>query len=156
MLARLLGPWDSGIEELSRDGNRLYLAGSDGLISEFDTSNWELVRSWPTGAFQARGLAVSPDGLLVAVGGEDDVVDIWQIDSDEPVLVDRIPTGAWASDVTWIDDDTIGAALMFSAGNTAWQTFALDASVVVANAREGLARGFTDDECNTYAIEPCR
>ena len=148
------GAWRE-TREINGDYSRLYTVEESGLVWEYDTLTWEPVRSWQAMEGRPRGMALSPDERLLAVSGEDELIAIWQIDVDDPVLVDRIPIGAWPSDIMWIDDERMGVAIVHSFGRTEWRVVTLNPAAVVAAARQSLVRDFTPDECGTYQIERC-
>ena len=128
-----------------------------GEVYEYDTTTWELVHNpWQAQQSKARGIAISPDDTKLAVSGEDGLVWIWQIDGDEPVRLDRIPAAAnLVSDIMWIDDDRMGAALALPSIQGAWQILDLSVDVLIDKAIDGLVRGLSPEECTTYGIEPC-
>jgi WD40 repeat protein len=61
-------------------GNYLATASNDETIKFFDTTTWELVRTftWKTG--KMRAVCFSPDGTLAAAGGEKGQVVVWDVD----------------------------------------------------------------------------
>jgi hypothetical protein len=82
-------------------------------------------------------------------------VSIWDIDAVEPVLLDRIPAASdRISDIVWIDQERM-AAVLVGLGSPEWQVLDLSTGSVVATALDGLVRGFTEQECDTYVIDPC-
>ena len=134
----------------------LYIGTADGRVVGFDTSSWERIADWQATSARTRGLALSPDGSRLVVTGEDGLVAVWDISVTPPVLVDQIPAGAERiSDAIWIDDWTVGVALAVEQGLVQWQVLSLDPDLVIAEARHGLNRTFTADECSTYRIDPC-
>lgn len=141
--------------EVSPDGSKVYLIDESGRVFEHDTTTWELVRSWPGLDGRPRGLAVRQDGRLLAASGENAVITIWDLESDIPVLVDRIPTGTWVSDMAWIDDSQMGAGAVYPFYRAEWRVIDLNNDAVVEAARASLIRDFTPEECNTYEIERC-
>ncbi len=78
--------------------------GSNGV---FDTKTWE----WePSQAHEegVRGMALSPDGSMLATTGEDDFVRIRNLSDRD--LLDKIPAD-FPSDAMWIDGDSMAIAL---------------------------------------------
>jgi DNA-binding SARP family transcriptional activator/serine/threonine protein kinase/WD40 repeat protein len=142
--------------EVSPAGSSMFLIDESGVIYEYDTTSWELVRSWQGLDGRPRGLAVRDDGRLLAASGENEVITIWDLELDDPALVDRIPMGTWISDITWLDDGRMGAGLVYpSAFSAEWRVVDLENDVVVEAARASLIRDFTPAECRTYGIERC-
>jgi WD40 repeat protein len=141
---------------ISPDGSSIYLVTERGEVFEYETTTWESTRSWPAMEGRPRGLAMRPDGRFLATSGEDEVIAIWDLTTDIPSLVDRIPMGAWPSDIMWLDDDHMGAGLLYpDLERIQWRVVDLDASSVVDTAREGLIRDFEPEECRTYEIARC-
>ena len=61
-------------------GKYLATASNDETIKFFDTTTWEVVRTftWKTG--KMRAVCFSPDGTLAAAGGEKGQVVVWDVD----------------------------------------------------------------------------
>lgn len=61
-------------------GHRLYATSNDTTVHVFDTANWHWVGrfTWQLGPLKA--VAVSPDGMLAAAGGDKGDIVIWDID----------------------------------------------------------------------------
>ncbi|MCE9563608.1 MAG: WD40 repeat domain-containing protein [Planctomycetes bacterium] len=61
-------------------GDRLYATSNDTTVHVFDTANWNWVGrfTWQLGRLKA--VAVSPDGMLAAAGGDKGDVVIWDVD----------------------------------------------------------------------------
>jgi hypothetical protein len=55
------------------------------------------------------------------------------------------------SDVHWIDADTV----LVGPNTGIWATVPLRTQDLIASARDGVTRGFSNAECNTYRIDPC-
>jgi WD40 repeat protein len=63
----------------SNDGNRLFTAGDDGEILEWDWRAGERVGSPMKSSSGADALALSRDGKLLAIGGYDNRVTLWDV-----------------------------------------------------------------------------
>ena len=141
------------------DGSTLISADLDGRIVAFDASTWETVVSWQAHDARLRGIAISPDGALLATTGEDNVVKIWDIgaltgdspSSARPLLLDRIPAPR-PSDAAWLDIETLA---VFPAAGARFMVVPLSIDDLVSTAQARLTRGFTTGECATYLIDPC-
>jgi WD40 repeat protein len=61
-------------------GRRLYATSNDTTVQVFDTESWERVNrfTWQVGRLKA--VAVSPDGMLAAAGGDKGDIVIWDVD----------------------------------------------------------------------------
>ena len=61
-------------------GRRLYATSNDTTVQVFDTETWERVNrfTWQVGRLKA--VAVSPDGMLAAAGGDKGDIVIWDVD----------------------------------------------------------------------------
>jgi WD40 repeat protein len=155
-LAEMRGTWRAGVVEEAKDGSAIFLGDESGRVWEYETAGWNLVRDWEAVATRVRGMAISDDGARVAVSGEDGFIVVWGLESDSPIVVDRIPALAdRISDVLWIDEMTLGAVLLPEQGRAAWQIINLDPEVVADQARGDLIRAFTAEECVFYRIDPC-
>ena len=81
---------------------------------------------------------------------------MWDIGQETPLLIDRVPIGTWVSDIAWLDDRRIGAALLFPGEErVAWRVVDLEHAAIVAQAKRSLIRDFTPEECQTYRVERC-
>jgi DNA-binding SARP family transcriptional activator/WD40 repeat protein len=140
---------------VSADFRRLYALTYSGSVVEYETESWTPVRRWTAVDGRPRGIALSPDGAQIAVSSEGGFITIWNLEPDEPEIADRIPVGAWASDMVWLDDGRLGATVTLENWTTEWRVYELDPDAVLGNARDSLVRSFTDAECRLYKIDPC-
>lgn len=72
------------------------------------------------------------------------------VDLELGELIRELPIGD-ASDFHWIDDETI----LFGNRDGLWATVTLDPQQLAAETLSNLTRGFTPDECDRYAFDPC-
>jgi WD40 repeat protein len=140
---------------VSTEETMLYLVDEGGDVFEFDTETWTQVRRWPAMEGRPRGLSLSRDDRFLAVGGEDGLISIWDLSSEEPVLVDRIPIGGWVSDTVWLEDGRLGVAVKPPGLRAEWWVVDVAPAAVLARARDASLRDFTPTECRTYNIERC-
>lgn len=68
----------------SSDGARLFSAGYDGTIREWDVARGNQVRAIRASGAPIWTLDVSPDGKRLAAAGEDKIIRIWNLDSSAP------------------------------------------------------------------------
>ena len=139
------------------DLSRMFLTTVGGSVHEYDTMTWAVTRSWQAVDGFPRGMALSSDERRLAVSDVEGFISIWDLEPDIPALVDRIPVGAWASDMMFIDAERMGVAVTFpeNLGRTEWRVYELNPETVVDRARASLVRSFTDAECRLYNIDPC-
>ena len=123
----------------------------EGAIDMWDARTGERVASL-TAPAPANDLAFSPDGALLATSHTDGTTRLWDVEAGVQVL-------ALQAD----DDTTFGAQFSpdgsklatVSASGIA-RVWALDLDDLIAIARKGLTRGFTDNECRQYLhLERC-
>ena len=132
--------------------NNTYLVGTsvDELIW-YDTSSWELVR---IKAGLHRGTIkdhdINPSETLIATGGSDGFVRVWDFDTGG--LVYQIPiAGGQAQNVGFVDDDHL--MVVPQDGNIL--VFTINTAELLEIARDRVTRGFSATECETYRIAPC-
>lgn len=79
------------------DSSRLFSAGYDGSIREWDLSRRKLVRSLEGAKGTVWTIDLSPDGSRLAAAGEDAIIRIWQIDKPRaPLLLRGHARNIWA------------------------------------------------------------
>jgi WD40 repeat protein len=138
-----------GVPEIDEDASRLALYAGPGEIAIYDTSTWELLTTLRAGEARIRGLEFSPDGSMLASGAVDGFLRIWDVDAGEELH--RIPIES-PSDAYWIDDEHLAVGTQWGL----WTTITLNTDELIGIAVDRLTRGFTDEDCATYRIDPCR
>jgi WD40 repeat protein len=134
--------------EIARDGSFLIMRHLDSSVHRVDTDDWQPQLLHTPGQF-VRGLALSPTGDRLMLGGTDGFVTI--IDAETGALLDQIPLNH-VSDGHWVDEDHIAVGT----GQTGmWTVISLDIQEVLVHAADQLTRAFTDEECRIYRIDPC-
>ncbi|MFN2590052.1 MAG: AAA family ATPase [Actinomycetota bacterium] len=94
---------------------------------------------------------VSPDGSLIAAGGFDGTVRVWDAASAVEVLVLR----GHGSIVTGVDFSPDGKKLASASAEGNIRVWALDLDDLIRIAKGELTRGLTDEECRQYLRGPC-
>jgi hypothetical protein len=84
---------------------------------------------------------------LLALGSEESLL---IVDLGSEMVDVRIPIPG-VSDIYWLDDKT----MVIGSKNGVWGRISIDANELVASAQRNLVRGFTNDECAIYRIDPC-
>ncbi len=135
---------------LARDGTRFVGYSADQLIW-YDTSTWEQVRTTP-GLHRGtiKDADINPAETLIATGGSDGFIRVW--DFDTGALVHQIPiSGGQAQNVGFLDDQHL--VVTPQDGNIL--VFTIDTAELLDIARDRVTRGFTDTECATYHFDHC-
>ena len=113
-------------------------ASSDGPWTEIATINTD---------DRVRGLAFNPDGSKLAIG---DASSLYVVDTTTWQVVQQVKLPS-VSDIHWIDDE----AVVVGTATGLFGTVSLSTDRLLADTRAGLLRSFTEQECQTYRIDPC-
>ena len=142
----------SWVLRFNPDGSELIAAEAHtGSIAVYDTGSWEQIRTLEGGAGQSRDMAVSGDGTLVALSSNDGLIHVMSVETGE--IVEVLSLGeADVTNVEFIDDDR---HLLVTDGLGPVQVLTLDIDELVSIGRSRVTRPFTDQECDTYHIDPC-
>ena len=84
LLRQLQHPVGATAIVFSRDSSRLFSAGYDGTVREWDLASRKLVRVLGSAPGTIWTLDISPDGTRLASGGEDKIVRIWDLGRSGP------------------------------------------------------------------------
>ena len=136
-----LDAWDVSADQ------SLFAEAFDGEVDVVDLTDWS-TRKISADIDRARGAGFSPSGRYFAAGDENQIV---VVDLESRSQVRSIPVGG-ASDLHWLDEETI---LVGTVEPARWVTVSLDVSSLATEAAEGVTRGFTEEECQIYRIDPC-
>lgn len=71
----------------SRDGARLFSAGSEGIVRVIDSDSDEILHKWQAHDDWIYALALSPDGHMLATGDWSGVVKVWDVNSETYRLI---------------------------------------------------------------------
>ncbi|UCE47544.1 MAG: WD40 repeat domain-containing protein, partial [Phycisphaerales bacterium] len=95
------------------DSRRLFTAGDDGVVKQWDPETGELLHSFDDHKEAVMCLEVSPDGTKLISGGKDDTFRLWNIQSFRPerVLINvPNPDNRIYGSVSWSPDGAILAS----------------------------------------------
>jgi WD40 repeat protein len=138
--------------EFTPEGNHLLATDfTDGIVT-IDTSTWQYVGEPMLGHDGViRDMDVDQDGSLVASGGSDGLVRVWDIRTGQSIHTIAFGETAAVTLVHFVNDRHI---LVVSQDQPA-VVVTIDVPELIEIARSRVTRGFADDECVTYHIEPC-
>ena len=134
--------------EASPDGRFFAWATDCGEVIIAETSTWEIVSTIQAHTGRIRGLAFSADASMLMTGATDGTVAVW--DTETLVELARIPLEG-ASDGHFIDDEHV----VVGTSEGLWTVLTLDLNELIGLSIDRLTRGFTPEECDRYAINPC-
>ena len=97
-----------------------------------------------------REMVVSPDMSMIATGGSDGLVRVWETNTLQ--ALHEVTVAGQAQGVAFVDDTHLAVAPQPGG----LLVFTLDRDELLATVRSSLTRGFTPDECERFAFaEPC-
>ena len=96
-----------------------------------------------------QDIALSSDESLLASGGSDGYVHTW--DRQDGELIQAIPVGSPVTLVEFIGDDH----LVVVPQDLPARVMTISKPELINLARSAVTRGFAEDECATYRIDPC-
>jgi WD40 repeat protein len=133
------------------DGHQVWGGDAIAGIVTIDTNTWEHVGDPLPQEGIVRDLAVNSDGSLIASTDFDGFVRIFSAETRE--LTQTIPLGkeAVGTLIDFIDDRHL---LVIPQGRPAL-VITIDVPELVGIARSQVTRGFTEQECTTYHLDPC-
>jgi DNA-binding SARP family transcriptional activator/tRNA A-37 threonylcarbamoyl transferase component Bud32/WD40 repeat protein len=133
----------------SSDGSRFYTANWAGIVEVFDAETFELLDTF-TRSQGGGNLDVAVRGNLVATATFDKVVRVQTLDNHELVL--EVQLDVKAENLEFLDDNHL---LVITLSDEAF-VFTMDGAELMEIAKERLTRGFTEEECASFDIDPCR
>lgn len=150
----------ASISQPSSDGRLLAVPVTGGPVRVLDTNSGDVVAELHAGNARVRGLAFSLDAgfqvgeasrplPLLLTSATDGFVRVWDLASEREI--DRIPINNDSGDGVWLDPERI--AIGTSTG--LWTTISIDRDELLDFALGRLQRSFTEQECETYRIDPC-
>jgi outer membrane protein assembly factor BamB len=138
----------SGRTELSPTRDMVAVVEDRGGLTAIDLNTGDS-REFSTdlGAWTIRGMGISADATTLALGTDEELL---LLDLVSGGITQKIPIPG-VSDIYWIDSKT----LVIGSKHGVWGRISLDTDDLVASAQRNLLRGFSEDECVTYRIDPC-
>lgn len=132
-------------------GMRLVVADSGGVygggwLDVIDLQTGALVRSARVQDATLKSVAVNRDGTVIATGGADGVVRLW--DASTLNLLHEVSVDSAAQGVAFVDDGRL--AVMPSLGGL--QLFVVDRNQLLNIVRSSVTRPFTPQECAQYGF----
>ncbi len=135
---------------VSPDGRYVYGADTKLGIVKLDTDTWEYVGDPFPHTGIVRDISLSSDGALIASASNDGVGRIWDTTTGD--LLQEIPLGDYTlSHIEFLGGDH----LLIIPQDRPAAVMTIDIPELLDIARSRVTRGFTDDECVTYHIDPC-
>jgi len=104
---------------LSPDGKQIATTTHDGYLRLFAFPSQTLMRQWKASSGYIRELAFSPDGHMIATGGEDRMVRVW--DSGSGAALQILAAGGEVSGVQFSPNGKHISVLSSSGGITIWK-----------------------------------
>ncbi|MEN8238552.1 MAG: WD40 repeat domain-containing protein, partial [Actinomycetota bacterium] len=132
----------------SDDGSRVYVGNWSGIIYVYDGKSHQLVDTL-TRAQGGGILDVAPNGNLVATATFDKAVRIQTLDTHELAL--EVTLDVKAENIEWLNENHLMVILQ----DGSVLVFTVDSDELQQIVRSRLTRGFTEEECASFSIDPC-
>lgn len=140
----------SWVMRFTPEGRELVTAQAHhGQIRIYDAETWE-ERDILTGSGQTRDLALTEDGTRAALVNADGLMHVVDLASGEILETYPLP-GSDLTNVEFLDDQHLLVTDRFGPV----EVLTLDTDELIAKARTRVSRGFTEQECETYRLDPC-
>jgi WD40 repeat protein/DNA-binding SARP family transcriptional activator len=134
----------------SPDGRYLVTASQNATLAVYDTTTWEpAVEPWQGHEATILDLEIAPDGATFVSASDDGSIRQWEVDSGR--LLQTISMSGPARNVAFLDDHH----LLATGAQGPMVVLTLELDELLATARDRLTRGFSDEECSVYALDPC-
>jgi WD40 repeat protein len=138
--------------DYSPSGDRLAMGYFDGTVEIRDAAIGDIDRSFNAGSVTIMNVVFSPDGRLLATGGEDAVIRIFDTHAESGAQ--RTVLRGHAFLVSGLAFGPDGTRLTSAAPDGVVRVWALDLDELIAIAEDELTRELTDGECRQYLHQP--
>jgi WD40 repeat protein/class 3 adenylate cyclase len=143
-----------GASSLAYDapGERLAIGFYDGNVEIRDASTGEVERSFRAGSVTVINVVFSPDGTMLATGGDDAAVRIF--DTHAETGAQQLVLRGHELLVSGLDFSPDGNQLASAALDGVVRVWALDIDELIRIAEDQVTRELSDDECRQYLHQP--
>jgi WD40 repeat protein/class 3 adenylate cyclase len=141
---------DVSASSLTYDGSgeRLAIGYYDGTVEIRGASTGEVERSFGAGSVTVMNVVFSPDGNLLATGGEDATIRLFDTHAESGAQ--QLALRGHEFVVSGLDFSPDGTRLASAAPDGVVRVWALDIDELIGVAGTELTRELTDDECRQY------
>ena len=133
-------------------GERLAIGFFNGNVEIRDPSTGEVERSFRAGSVTVMNIVFSPDGKMLATGGEDAAIRLF--DTQAETGAQQLVLRGHDFLVSGLDFSPDGTRLASATPDGVVRVWALDVDELIAIANAELTRSLTDDECRQYLHQP--
>ncbi|MGH2641468.1 MAG: hypothetical protein ACRDGO_07195, partial [Actinomycetota bacterium] len=144
-----------GASSLAFDGpgDRLAIGFFGGNVEIRDAATGKVERSFRAGGVTVMNVVFSPDGTMLATGGEDAAIRIF--DTHAETGAQQLVLRGHEFLVSGLDFSPDGRRLASATPDGVVRVWALDLDELIRIARENVARELSGDECRQYLHEGC-
>jgi WD40 repeat protein len=118
----------------------------DGTARDWDVSTGRPLHTFAAHSGAVQSVAFSPDGTLLATGGDDTTAKLWDLRTDERLLTLR----GQSRTVTALAFNPDGTRLASGSADGIVRVYVIPIDELMAISRKRLTRGWTSAECARY------